>query len=144
MSTRPLRILLVDDDDCALLGIAVEMADLNLRLQTVTDGGQAIEYLEGRGAYADRSTHPLPDLLVLDLDTRLTRALDFLGWRRASALFSSLPVVLFSAFAHKGAVDSALAMGANTFVAKPLEFGCWDAAVRRLWDLGMERSELVA
>lgn len=144
MRTNPLHILLVDDDDCALLGIAVNMTDLNISLQTVTDGEQAIDYLEGRGDYADRSMHPVPDLVVLDLDTRLTEGLAFLDWRRASASFAALPVVIFSGIAYKGAIDTALAMGANAFVAKPLEFAGWESVVQQIWSLRMERSEAIA
>jgi len=141
MSMKPrLDILLVDDDhnDSALFGIAIDKADLNVWLQSVPDGQQAIDYLEGRDVYADRSLHPLPDLLVLDLDMRLTGGLDFLDWRRASASFSSLPVVILSGFAYKGAIETALAMGASTFIAKPFEFEGWKAVVRQIWDLGME------
>ena len=70
---KPLDALLVDDDsnDCALFGLAVERTGLNILLQTAPGGEQAIDYLEGRGAYADRSIHPLPDLVVLDLDMRV-------------------------------------------------------------------------
>ena len=141
MNSNPrLNILLVDDDhnDAALFGIAIDKSDLNIWLQTVTDGEVAIDYLEGRGDYADRSLHPLPDLVVLDLDMRLTGGLEFLEWRRASVLFSSLPVVIFSGFAYKGAIDTALAMGARSFIAKPAEFEGWQAIVHQIWEFGLE------
>ena len=130
-----LDILLVDDDDndCALLGIAADRTDLNIHLQTVTNGQKAVDYLEGRGAYADRSRHPLPELVVMDLDMRLTGGLDFLNWRRASASFACLPVVIFSEFTYQGTLERALAMGASTFVEKPLELGGWEAVVRQIW-----------
>lgn len=139
-SSAHLNILLVDDDhnDCALLGIAIDKSDVNIWLQTVTDGGTAIDYLEGRGNYGDRSLHPLPDLVVLDLDMRLTGGLEFLEWRRASASFSSLPVVIFSGFAYKGAIDTALGMGARTFISKPVEFEGWQTVVGKIWEVGME------
>jgi len=139
-SSAHLNILLVDDDhnDSALLGIAIDKSDVNIWLQTVTDGGTAIDYLEGRGNYGDRSLHPLPDLVVLDLDMRLTGGLEFLEWRRASASFSSLPVVIFSGFAYKGAIDTALGMGARTFISKPVEFEGWQTVVGKIWEVGME------
>jgi CheY-like chemotaxis protein len=76
-----LDLLLVDDDhnDCALLRIAIDKSDLKICLQTVTDGDEAIDYLEGRGVYADRSLHPFPALVLLDLDRRLTGGWNFLG-----------------------------------------------------------------
>ena len=87
MSTKPrLNILLVDDDynDCALFGIAVQKTGLNIRLETVRDGEEAVDYLEGRGVYADRAMHPLPALVVLDLNMRLSGAFEFLDWRPRS------------------------------------------------------------
>lgn len=133
----PRNILLIDEDhsDCALFGIAVERSDLNFWLQTVTDGGRATDYLEGRGDFGDRSLHPLPDLIVLDLDLRLTGGLEFLEWLRASSRFSHLPVVLFSSFAYRGAIDTALNMGAKLFIAKPTATDGWVDVIRELWEL---------
>ena len=141
MSTKPrLNILLVDDDynDCVLFGIAVQKTGLNIRLETVRDGEEAVDYLEGRGVYADRAMHPLPALVVLDLNMRLSGAFEFLDWRKAAASFLSLPVVIFSGFAYKGAIETALAMGAKTFIPKPLEFENWKAVVRQMWNFGLE------
>jgi CheY-like chemotaxis protein len=139
-----LDVLLVDDDhnDRALFGVAVDKADLNIWLQNVEDGLEAIEYLEGRNGYGDRSLHPLPGIVVLDLDMRLSSGLDFLDWRRASASFSALPVVVFSGFAYKGAIETALSMGATSFIAKPFEFQDWKAVVQQVWDLGMSAAAL--
>jgi CheY-like chemotaxis protein len=67
---------------------------------------------------------------------RLTGGLDFLDWRRASASFSSVPVVIFSGYAYKGAIETALAMGACAFIAKPFEFEGWKAVVRQISELG--------
>jgi len=141
MSTKPrLNILLVDDDynDYVLFGIAVQKTGLNIRLETVRDGEEAVDYLEGRGVYADRAMHPLPALVVLDLNMRLSGAFEFLDWRKAAASFLSLPVVIFSGFAYKGAIETALAMGAKTFILKPLEFENWKAVVRQMWNFGLE------
>ena len=143
-STR-LNVLLIDEDhsDCALFGIAADRSDLDIWLQTVSDGGRAIDYLEGRGDFCDRTLHPLPDLVVLDLDMRLTGGLEFLEWRRASAEFSALPVVLFSSFAYKGAIDTALAMGASTFIPKPSQLEEWVAVIRQIWGLAMEPRQAI-
>lgn len=138
--SSPLNVLLVDEDhsDCALFGIAVDKSNLDIWLQTVPDGGRAIDYLEGRGGFSERTLHPLPDLVVLDLDMRLTGGLEFLEWRRASPLFSSLPVVLFSGFAYKGAIDTALAMGASTYIAKPPQFDGWVSVIGEIWELALK------
>jgi len=139
-TNRPLNILLVDDDpnDSTLFRIAISKSALEISLQTVMDGADAADYLEGRYLYADRPLHPLPDLVVLDLGMRLTGGLEFLQWRRSSASFSSLPVVIYSGFAFKNAIDAALAMGASAFIEKPFEFDEWLPVVRQIWDFGMK------
>jgi DNA-binding NtrC family response regulator len=140
---KPLDILLVHDDrnDCSRFEVAVDATDLNIVLQTVSDSEQAIDHLAGRGVYADRLMHPTPDLVVLDMDIRLAGELAFLVWRRGSVAFSSLPVVIFSEFAHSGTMETALAKGASTFLVKPLESDGWEKVVRQIWDLAMERRE---
>ena len=62
-------ILLVDDseNDTFLFRIASEQADLRNPLQEVHDGEQAIAYLKGEHPFQDRTQHPLPMLMVLDL-----------------------------------------------------------------------------
>ena len=137
---RSLRILLVDDDpnDSTFFHIAVRKSALGISLETVMDGGLAIDYLEGRGTYTDRSLHPLPDVVVLDLAMQLTGGLEFLEWRRASTTFSSLPVIIFSGFAYKGAIDAALAMGASGFLPKPFEFEEWTPVIRQIWEFANE------
>ncbi|MGH7868631.1 MAG: response regulator [Candidatus Dormibacteraceae bacterium] len=138
-STSRLNVLLVDEDhsDCALFGIAVDKSNLDIWLQTVPDGGRAVDYLEGRGDFSDRALHPVPDLVVLDLDMRLTGGLEFLEWRRATPVCSSLPVVLFSGFAYKGAIETALAMGATTFIAKPQQLEGWVRVMGDIWELAL-------
>jgi CheY-like chemotaxis protein len=138
--SRPLHILLVDDDlnDSTFFQIAVRRSALGISLQSVMDGGLAIDYLEGRCPYVDRSQYPLPDLVVLDLSMQLTGGLEFLEWRRSSASFSSLPVVIFSGFAYKGAIDAALAMGASSFIAKPFLFEEWMPVIHQIWEIGTE------
>ena len=143
---KTLDILLVSDDRtaCAWFGMAVERTGLNIRLQTVTDGEQAIDYLEGRGDYAARFIHPVPDLVILDLDSQLAGGLFFLSWLRASASRSFLPVVILSTFAYKGALATVFAMGNNTLITAPFELEGWKTVVQQIWNLAMERHEAIA
>jgi CheY-like chemotaxis protein len=62
-------VLLVEDnpDDVFLMRRVFKKAQINARLLVVTDGKQAISYLEGTGDYHDRQSHPLPELVLLDL-----------------------------------------------------------------------------
>ena len=62
-------ILLVEDneDDVFLMRRALQGAGISNPLYLVDDGQKAIDYLAGTGDYADRSLHPFPALIFLDL-----------------------------------------------------------------------------
>jgi CheY-like chemotaxis protein len=137
-NTERLNVLLVDDDhsDLALMGLAIERNDANIWLQTANDTQRAMDYLDGRDAYADREMHPMPDLIILDLDMPLSTGFDFLDWRRSSAAHSTLPLVLLSGSAYQGAIQAALSMGAKAWLPKPARFQDWKSIVDQIWRLG--------
>ena len=62
-------ILFVEDDpnDALLLQRALQRVCGSVPLQRVAHGGEALAYLQGEGKYADRTAHPRPTLLIMDL-----------------------------------------------------------------------------
>ncbi len=66
---EPLHILLVEDNEAHAELIIRSMHDLQVagRIHHVLDGEQALDYVFGRGAYADSTQYPRPDLILLDL-----------------------------------------------------------------------------
>ena len=135
-----LHILLVDDDhtDLALFGLAVDKTDLNVWLQTLTAGQEAINYLEAKGPYADRILHPLPDVIVVDLKMPGVSGFDLLAWRKASRVFSSIPIVILSSSKNPAEIRRGLEMGANKHIVKPEDFEDWKRVVREIWDFGRQ------
>ena len=140
-STEPhLDVLLVDDDhtDLALFGTAVDKSDLNIWVQNLTSGQQAIDYLEAKGAYTDRSLYPLPDVIVLDLAMPQVNGYDVLAWRKPSPVFSSIPVVVLSSSKDPDAAIRVVTLGANKHIIKPTDFEGWKRVVREIWDFGTQ------
>ena len=135
-----LDVLLVDDDhtDLALFGTAVDKCGLNIWLQNLTAGQQAIDYLEAKAAYNDRSLHPLPDVIVLDLKMPGVNGFDVLAWRKPSPVFSSVPVVVLSGSKDPDEVDRVIKLGANKHIIKPADFEGWKRVVREIWDFGTQ------
>ena len=78
-------ILLVDDseDDLFLMRHAFRAAEFNAPLQFVHNGEEAIAYLKGDGAYADRHKFPLPAVMLLDLKMPKKDGFAVLAWVRA-------------------------------------------------------------
>jgi CheY-like chemotaxis protein len=139
-----LDVLLVDDDrnDLALLGMAADKADVNIWLQTANGAEQAIEYLEGKGVYRDRTMHPMPDLLLLDLLMPGMNGFEFLSWRKASPVLSKVPVIILSGLGDKTQIERALALGADSYLAKPADFEGWTELAKQVWDLGIKHSRV--
>src|ERR1044071_1377956 len=97
-SERPLTVLHIDDDpnDTTLLQAATRKAGLSLALQNVEDFEKAIDYLSGKGQYADRSVHPLPRLILLDLKMPRATGFEVLRWIRSNPSLGNIPVIVLS------------------------------------------------
>jgi PAS domain S-box-containing protein len=84
-------LLLVEDDpnDTFFFKYALQQARPDLSVQSVTDGGQAIDYLNGRHQYSDRAAHPVPDFVFLDLKLPYFSGFDVLEHIRATLVSTS-------------------------------------------------------
>jgi CheY-like chemotaxis protein len=116
-------ILIVDDNphDARLLELSVERLNLQARLQTVSDGGEAIAYIKGDGRYGDRAQYPEPLLLFLDLKMPSVDGFDVLDWLKQHPHYATFPVVVMSGLAEAKQVNRAYNLGARSFVTKPID-----------------------
>jgi CheY-like chemotaxis protein len=113
-------VLLVDDDpnDIVFFRNAVEESPLRVRLQTVRDGYDAIEYLKGEGAFGNRAEYPLPGIVILDLHMPRVGGLEVARWIRSQSWLAGLPVVIFTGSDYLRSVIEAMESGADTYVVK--------------------------
>jgi CheY-like chemotaxis protein len=114
-------VLLVEDnpDDALLMRSAWRSAGITNRLPHVSDGEQALEYLHGRGVYADRQKYPFPIAVFLDLKMPRIDGLEVLASIRADPKLRHLHVDILSASARSADVEKALELGANGYIVKP-------------------------
>jgi CheY-like chemotaxis protein len=117
-------ILLVEDreDDILLVRRAFEKGGINNPFQVVRDGEEAVHYLAGEGRYSNRAEYPLPDLILLDLKMPGLDGFDVLMWIRRQPGFGNIPVVVLTSSDAIRDVNRAYALGANSFLVKPLDF----------------------
>ena len=108
-----------DENDAFLIRHCWQRAGLTHRLEIVPDGQRAIEYLGGTGEFADRSRHPEPCLLLLDLNLPRVGGMDVLRWVRAQPRYARLPTVILSSSNQKKDIDNAQALGADRYFVKP-------------------------
>jgi len=127
-------ILLVEDDpnDASLIKRAFRKANLANPVRHVEDGDQAVAYLAGDGEYADRSRHPLPVLVLLDLKLPRRSGLEVLAWIRAQPGLKRLPVAVLTSSRESADINGAYDIGANSYLVKPVSFDSLIEMVRAL------------
>jgi CheY-like chemotaxis protein len=122
-SGQPVILLAEDsEDDVYMLRRAFQQAGIELPLQVVADGEQAIAYLTGQGKFANRAEFPLPDLFLLDLKMPRLNGFEVLAWLRQHPTLAPLRTVVLTTSEEIRDVNRAYAMGANSFLTKPLDF----------------------
>lgn len=140
MSPPDVRVLLVEDDadDVFFLKRAFEKAGIGGLENVVTDGQEAIAYLSGTGAYADRRVFPPPSHMILDLKLPKVSGLEVLEWVRTHGPRQDLPVAILSSSGEKVDRDRAQALGIDGYFVKPSGQGELVSIVRNLatsWSL---------
>ena len=117
-------ILLVEDSprDEALTLRALAMNKIVNNITVVRDGAEALEYLFGTGAYADRDMSVVPQVVLLDLKLPKVDGLEVLRRMRSDPRTARLPVVIFTSSSEEEDVISSYSLGANSYVRKPVDF----------------------
>lgn len=118
-------ILLVEDNpqDELLTVRALHRTKVAHSIEVVRDGQEALDYLFGQGQFAGVRAAQLPTAVLLDIGLPRLSGLEVLGQLRAHPRTRLLPIVMFSSSDEERDRHSAYALGCNSFVRKPLEFG---------------------
>ena len=124
MSAPPL-ILHVEDDpnDRLLMSLVFRKEAGDVELRTASDGQEAIDYLAGTGAYADRAAHPFPHLVLLDLKLPKRTGFEVLAWARERPELARLPILVLSSSLERNDVDRAYDLGARSYLVKSVDLG---------------------
>ena len=137
-------ILLVEDnpDDAELTRIAFEEAGSTHVIDHVGDGAEALDYLFGRGSHASRDGAALPAVVLLDLNLPKLGGREVLQALRADPRTRALPVVVLTTSAEPFDIDDVYALGANSYIQKPVEFDRFIEAARQigLYWLGLNQA----
>ena len=108
-----------EESDALILRRAFKKANVLNSLAIVKDGQEAVDYLSGSDPYSDRSRHPLPGLILLDLKMPRMSGFDVLSWIAKRPDLGSIPVAVLSSSFSDADVRKALQMGAHDYFVKP-------------------------
>lgn len=124
MVTAHATILLVEDDpnDVLFMKTALEAAGVENPLFVANNGREALAYLNGTGKFSERSRHPLPYLVLLDLKLPYVMGLEVLKAVRERPDLNSTIVIVLTASTNAADVETAYRLGANAYLVKPSSF----------------------
>ncbi|MEW6160401.1 MAG: response regulator [Verrucomicrobiota bacterium] len=127
-------VLIAEDDpnDAYFIQRAFQKCGFRRTPHVCPDGMETIEYLEGRGTYADRRHYPFPRLLVTDLKMPRFNGFELLKWLHEHPDFMVVPTVVMTSSKDPGDVKYAYCLGANAYLTKPTSPVELEQAIRSL------------
>jgi CheY-like chemotaxis protein len=118
MRPNQLNIMLADDDedDRLFFREAFEEVKIKTNITTFNNGVQLMDYLND-------STHPLPDIIFLDLNMPRKSGLECLQEIRNDERLRQLSVAIYSTSSSEKDIEDTFIQGANVYIKKPSDFG---------------------
>jgi CheY-like chemotaxis protein len=133
-TTFPILVVEDQESDFILLKRAFERVKVTNTIQWARDGYEALDYLQGKGKFADRFKYPLPDILIVDLKMPRMSGFELLAYIHNNPDFRVIPTVVMSASKQDSDLRKAYDLGASTFFVKPTDFHTLVELVKRLYD----------
>jgi len=131
----PVEILLVEDNPSDLELTLYVLSEQHLAgrvtdsIKVVHDGAEALDFIFCTGAYAGRDPHDPPKIVLLDLKLPKVDGLEVLRRAKADPRTRAIPMVVFSSSEEDRDLRQALALGAHSYVVKPVDFAQFAEAV---------------
>ena len=111
---------------------AFKEARLANTVQVASTGQEALDYVFGRGRYADREAFPLPSLVLLDLQLPGIDGFTVLREIKSAPILKRLPVIILTSSKEEGDRAATYDSGANSYIVKPVSFSGLLAVVRQI------------
>ena len=121
MNTKPMQILLVEDneDDILLEEEAIADAKLVNLMCVVRDGEEAMVYLRRQGKYQNAE---MPGLILLDINMPKKNGFEVLNEIKADPALMHIPVVMLTTSDSEADIVKSYAKGACSYITKPMDF----------------------
>ena len=98
--------------------ILSETERVDYRVSTVSDGMEALSYLNRRNGHGDA---PKPDLILLDINLPRMHGFDFLARIKADPELKTIPVCILTTSEAREDIEKAKELKAECYLIKPLD-----------------------
>ncbi len=117
-------ILLVEDNpsDAALTVRAFAEARIINPVHTVRDGQEALDFLFGTGAYANRKGLELPQVILLDLNLPKVSGIEVLRRIKRDPRTGHIAVIVLTVSSEGHDIRECKRLGAENYIVKPVGF----------------------
>ncbi len=134
MNYENIEILFVEDsDDDAMLTIrALTKSGFTNKLHHVKDGAEALDFIYGQGIYSSRDLKVNPKLILLDLKMPKVSGIQVLEKVKSDPNLKSIPVVILTSSKEDPDVAKCYAMGANSYIVKPVDSDGFFHAIKEI------------
>lgn len=115
-----MKVLIVDDEEMAIKMVEHQMQLDGFEVITSTDGREAVELIKSAE----------PDLVISDIMMPFISGLELLELIKAEK--KKIPVILISALDDVEVIQTAIGMGADDFVIKPVKMDELSLRIKRV------------
>ena len=115
-------VLLVEDDssDFRLIQRAFAKIRPTVPMIRLSHGDEAVAYLAGDAPYENRSLHPFPCVILLDIKLPRRSGFEVLEWIRSQdSTLKRVPIIMLTSSSHHVDVNKAYELGVNSYLVKP-------------------------
>jgi len=123
------RVLLVEDNpgDIRLTQEALKESKMDIHLDVVSDGEQAVDFLMKRGKYTDAIR---PHIILLDLNLPKKNGIEVLKEVKTHDSLKKIPVIVLTTSDADHDISKAYSLHANCYILKPVDFDDFAKAIR--------------
>lgn len=132
MNSKSILLMAHEVDDGELALRALRASGAAGEVVIVRDGAEALAYLFGTGAYADRDLRAMPACLLLELERPQPDGLEVLRRVRADPRTRLIPIVVLAESCEPQDIRAAYRLGANSFICRPASLSLFADAMRQV------------
>lgn len=134
MDYEPSNILLVEDDEAhaELTRRAIQKGGNANRIDVLTDGEEALDYVFNRTKYADKARYPLPGLIMLDIKLPGIDGIEVLKRIKEHSVLKKIPVIMLTTSDLEEDICQSYRHYANSYLTKPMGFKEFEERVMQI------------